>query len=67
MMRVYYCQSCKFLYCFRINHPTIWNTNRFMSGFAKKSDKNKEEKLKYLEDNYTSTAKKACPELDLYD
>jgi multimeric flavodoxin WrbA len=33
------------------------------SGFAKKSDKNNEEKLKYLEDNYTSTAKKAAQNL----
>jgi hypothetical protein len=33
------------------------------SGFAKKSDKNKEEKLKYLEGNYTSTAKKAAQNL----
>ena len=34
-----------------------------MAGFAKNSDKNKEEKLKYLEDNYTSTAKKAVQNL----
>jgi hypothetical protein len=33
------------------------------SGFAKKSNKNKEEKLKYLKDNYTSTAKKAAQNL----
>jgi hypothetical protein len=33
------------------------------SGFAKKSDKNIEEKLKYLEDNYTSTSKKAVQNL----
>jgi multimeric flavodoxin WrbA len=32
-------------------------------GFAKKSDKSKEEKLKYLEENYTSTAKKAAQNL----
>jgi multimeric flavodoxin WrbA len=32
-------------------------------GFAKNSDKNKEEKLKYLEDNYTSTAEKAVQNL----
>ena len=31
--------------------------------FAKNRDKNKEEKLKYLEDNYTSTAKKAAQNL----
>jgi multimeric flavodoxin WrbA len=32
-------------------------------GFAKKSDKTREEKLKYLEDNYISTAKKAAQNL----
>jgi hypothetical protein len=29
-------------------------------GFDKKSEKSKEEKLKYLEENYSSTAKKAA-------
>lgn len=32
-------------------------------GFAKKSEKSKEEKLKYLEDNYAPTAKKAAQNL----
>ncbi|WP_196777381.1 flavodoxin family protein [Candidatus Nitrosocosmicus hydrocola] len=32
-------------------------------GFAKKSDKSEYEKLKYLEDNYASTAKKAAENL----
>jgi len=33
------------------------------SGFAKKSGKNKEEKLKYLKDDYPSTAKRAARNL----
>lgn len=43
--------------------PPFGTLTVLWSGFAKKSDKNKEEKLKYLEDNYTSTAKKAAQNL----
>ena len=43
--------------------PSFGTLTVLWSGFAKKSDKNKEEKLKYLEDNYTSTAKKAAQNL----
>jgi multimeric flavodoxin WrbA len=39
--------------------PPFGTLTVLWSGFAKKSEKSKEEKLKYLEDNYTSTAKKA--------
>lgn len=46
--------------------PSFGTLTVLWTGFAKNSDKNKEEKLKYLEDNYTSTAKKACPKVDLY-
>jgi hypothetical protein len=40
--------------------PPFGTLTILWSGFEKKSDKNKEEKLKYLEDNYISTAKKAA-------
>jgi hypothetical protein len=43
--------------------PPFGKLTVLWSGFAKKSDKNKEEKLKYLEDNYTSTSKKAVQNL----
>ena len=43
--------------------PPFGTLTVLWSGFAKKSDKNKEEKLKYLEGNYTSTAKKAAQNL----
>jgi multimeric flavodoxin WrbA len=39
--------------------PPFGTLTVLWSGFAKKSEKSTEEKLKYLEDNYTSTAKKA--------
>jgi multimeric flavodoxin WrbA len=43
--------------------PSFGTLTVLWPGFAKNSDKNKEEKLKYLEDNYTSTAKKAAQNL----
>jgi multimeric flavodoxin WrbA len=43
--------------------PPFGTLTVLWTGFAKKSDKNKAEKLKYLEDNYTSTAKKAAQNL----
>lgn len=43
--------------------PPFGTLTVLWSGFAKKSDKNKEEKIKYLEDNYASTAKKAAQNL----
>jgi multimeric flavodoxin WrbA len=43
--------------------PPFGTLTVLWSGFAKKSDKNIEEKLKYLEDNYTSTSKKAVQNL----
>jgi multimeric flavodoxin WrbA len=46
-----------------LNIPSFGTLTVLWPAFAKNSDKNKEEKLKYLEDNYTSTAKKAAQNL----
>ena len=43
--------------------PSFGTLTVLCPGFAKNRDKNKEEKLKYLEDNCTSTAKKAAQNL----
>ena len=43
--------------------PPFGTLTVLWSGFAKKSDNSKEEKLKYIEENYTSTAKKAAQNL----
>lgn len=46
-----------------LTSPPFGTLTVLWSGFAKKNDKSKEEKLEYLEDNYTSTAKKAAQSL----
>ena len=43
-----------------LNIPSFGTLTVLWPGFAKNSDKNKEEKLKYLEDNYTCTAEKVA-------
>lgn len=43
--------------------PPFGTLTVLWSGFAKKSDKSKEEKLKYLEDNYSSIAKQVAHNL----
>jgi hypothetical protein len=43
--------------------PPFGTLTVLWSGFSKNSNKTKEEKLKYLEDNYISTAKKATKNL----
>lgn len=43
--------------------PPFGSLTVLWPGFAKKTGKSKDEKLKYLEDNYTSTAKKAAQNL----
>jgi len=43
--------------------PSFGTLTVLWSGFAKKGRKSKEEKVKYLEDNYISTAKKAAQNL----
>jgi multimeric flavodoxin WrbA len=54
---------CNFFNALGLTIPPFGTLTVLWSGFAKKSDKNKEEKLKYLEDNYASIAKKAAQNL----
>jgi multimeric flavodoxin WrbA len=54
---------CNFFIALGLTIPPFGTLTVLWSGFAKKSDKTHEEKMKYLEDNYTSTAKKAAKNL----
>lgn len=54
---------CNFFIALGLTIPPFGTLTVLWPGFAKKSDKTREDKLKYLEDNYTYTAKKAAQNL----
>lgn len=54
-----------FFLAFGFTLPPFGTLTVLWPGLAKKSDKNKQEILKYFKDNYTSTAKKAAQNLTL--
>lgn len=54
---------CNFFIALGLTIPPFGTLTVLWPGFAKKSNKTREEKMKYLEDNYISTAKKAAENL----